>query len=214
MKLFSYSTQLSTKFILLINVKMPTIVVGILTFISMINTTSERLKARNFFICRYFSVYEQLKFRTQLSWAWKKFYNLGAWSWRCGTFEKRCSLLLAVYLPWTDIEDNPCALNNFNTLWDSLTFLSFFLNFDGGWDCAKTNFSDNFHIMFLVKNNVHSKKFFLHWFGWIFSKFCDYKRTNIYYITILTKNSFSIGLGVFFQNFLITKVLIYITPPY
>ena len=60
-KLFSCSM----KFILLINVKMPTIV-GILTFISMINTTSERLKARNF-ICRYFSVYEQLKFRAQLS---------------------------------------------------------------------------------------------------------------------------------------------------
>ena len=37
-----YSAQLSKKFILLINVKMPTIV-GILTFISMINTTSERL---------------------------------------------------------------------------------------------------------------------------------------------------------------------------
>ena len=34
---FSYSTQLSTNFILLINVKMLTIV-GILTFISMINT--------------------------------------------------------------------------------------------------------------------------------------------------------------------------------
>ena len=65
-KLLSYSTQLSTKFILLINVKMPTIV-GILTFIGMINTTSERLKARNFFICPYFSFYEQLKFRAQLS---------------------------------------------------------------------------------------------------------------------------------------------------
>ena len=65
-KLFAYSTQLSTKFILLINVKMPTIV-GILTFISMINTSSERLKARNFFICQYFSVYEQLKFCAQLS---------------------------------------------------------------------------------------------------------------------------------------------------
>ena len=44
-KLFSCSTQLSAKFILLINVmlinvKMPTIV-GILTFISMINTSSE-----------------------------------------------------------------------------------------------------------------------------------------------------------------------------
>ena len=64
--LFSCSTQLSTKFILLINVKMPTIV-GILTFISMINTTSERLKARNFLICWYFSFYEQLKFRAQSS---------------------------------------------------------------------------------------------------------------------------------------------------
>ena len=55
-KLFSYSTQLSTKFILLINVKMPTSV-GILTCTSMINTTSERLKARNIFICLYFSFY-------------------------------------------------------------------------------------------------------------------------------------------------------------
>ena len=67
-QLFSYSTQLSTEFILLINVKMPTNV-GILTFISMINTALERLKARNFFICRYFSFYEQLKCHVQLSWA-------------------------------------------------------------------------------------------------------------------------------------------------
>ena len=67
-KLFSYSTQLSMKFTLLLNVKMPTItIVGILTFISMINTTSERPKARNFFICQCFSVYEHLKFCAQLS---------------------------------------------------------------------------------------------------------------------------------------------------
>ena len=33
----------------------------------MFNTTSERLKARNVFICQYFSFYEQLKFRVQLS---------------------------------------------------------------------------------------------------------------------------------------------------
>ena len=65
-KTFLCSTQLSTKFNLLINVKMPTIV-GIFTFISMINTTSERLKARNFFICWYFSFYEQLKFHAQMS---------------------------------------------------------------------------------------------------------------------------------------------------
>ena len=48
-----YHAQLSTKFILLINVKMPTIV-GILTFIIMINTTYEKFKAINFFICPYF----------------------------------------------------------------------------------------------------------------------------------------------------------------
>ena len=65
-KLFPCSTQLSTKLILLINVKMPTIF-AILTFISMKNITSERFKARNFFICQYFSFNEQLKFRAQSS---------------------------------------------------------------------------------------------------------------------------------------------------
>ena len=48
-KLFPCSTQLNTKFIILINVKMPTIF-GILTFISMINTTFESLKARKVFV--------------------------------------------------------------------------------------------------------------------------------------------------------------------
>ena len=62
-KTFSSSTQLSMKCTLLINVKMTTI----LTFISMTNTTSERLKARNFFIRQYFSFYEQLKNHAQLS---------------------------------------------------------------------------------------------------------------------------------------------------
>ena len=47
-------------------IKMPT-TVFILTFISMINTTSERLEVINLFICRYFSFYLQLKFRAQLS---------------------------------------------------------------------------------------------------------------------------------------------------
>ena len=30
--------------------------------------------------CGHFNIYEQGKFRAQLSWVWKKFYNLGAWS--------------------------------------------------------------------------------------------------------------------------------------
>ena len=66
-------------FIMLMNIKMPTIV-GIWKFISKINTTSERPKARNFFICQYFSFNELSKFRAQWSWVWKKFYNLRAWS--------------------------------------------------------------------------------------------------------------------------------------
>ena len=53
-KLFSCSTQPIIKFIMLINVKMPTIV-GILTFIGMINATDESLKARKVFIFQHFS---------------------------------------------------------------------------------------------------------------------------------------------------------------
>ena len=53
------------KLIMLINVKMPTIV-GILTFISRINTISECFKAENnIFSVNYF--YLQLKFHAQLS---------------------------------------------------------------------------------------------------------------------------------------------------
>ena len=63
-KLFSCSSQLSMKFILLINVKMPTIAV-ILTFMSKINTTSER-QSKKLYLW-HFSFYEQLKFHAQLS---------------------------------------------------------------------------------------------------------------------------------------------------
>ena len=65
-KHFSCSTQIRMKFIMLINVKMPTMV-GILTFMSMINTTSESLKARKVFIFQHVSFYDQLKFHAQWS---------------------------------------------------------------------------------------------------------------------------------------------------
>ena len=65
LKLFSCSTQLSMKIILLMNVNMPTIV-DILTFMSMVNTTSERLKARNFFIC-YFLLAVEISCSVELS---------------------------------------------------------------------------------------------------------------------------------------------------
>ena len=64
----SRSTQVSMNIVMLIhvNVNMPTIV-GISTFIYMINTTFESLKARKVFIFQYLSFYEQLKFCAQLS---------------------------------------------------------------------------------------------------------------------------------------------------
>ena len=61
MKLFSCLTQLNMKLIVLISVKMTTIV-GISTFISMIDTTSDCLKAKKGFIFQHFSSYELLKF--------------------------------------------------------------------------------------------------------------------------------------------------------
>ena len=64
MQLLTCSIQLRMKFILLINVKMPT-VVGILTFFSRIDTTPESFKARKMFNCHHFSLYEQLKFHAQ-----------------------------------------------------------------------------------------------------------------------------------------------------
>ena len=69
---------MSTKFILLINVKM-SIMVGVLTFISMINTTVDRLKEKSFFIFSYISFNEQLKSCSIELRMKKKFYNLGVW---------------------------------------------------------------------------------------------------------------------------------------
>ena len=65
-KLFSCSAQLRLKFILLINVKMPTIV-GILTFMRRINYQILRYELKFSTNFDYLSIYEQLKFHAQLS---------------------------------------------------------------------------------------------------------------------------------------------------
>ena len=64
-KRFPCSTQLSMKFIMLLNVKMSTLV-GILTCNSMINTTSESCKARTIYIFHNLTFNERLKFHAQL----------------------------------------------------------------------------------------------------------------------------------------------------
>ena len=67
------------KFFLLINIKMPTIVC-ILTFMNWKNSILGLSEPKKSWISWYFYTYEHLKFHAQLSWAWKKFYNLGPWS--------------------------------------------------------------------------------------------------------------------------------------
>ena len=78
-KLFSYSTQLSMNFFLLINIKMPSIV-GILIFISRINFMLSSVVQEESFNGWYLIFSRQKKFHSQLSWAWKFFYNLRAWT--------------------------------------------------------------------------------------------------------------------------------------
>ena len=63
---FSYSTEQGFKFIMPVNVEMPTIV-SILIFMSIINTTSEHLEARKVFIYKHLRFYEDLKFHAHLS---------------------------------------------------------------------------------------------------------------------------------------------------
>ena len=72
-KLISCSTQLRQKFILLLNVKMPTIV-GILTFIDRINYHFLSFEQELSTIFHNFKIYEQLKFHASLN----KFSNLEA----------------------------------------------------------------------------------------------------------------------------------------
>ena len=66
---------------------MPTIV-GILTFMSRKNSILHLSEPDKSWISWYFYTYEHLKFHAQLSWAQKKFYNLGPWGggggWRQG----------------------------------------------------------------------------------------------------------------------------------
>ena len=74
-KLFSCSTQLSTKFQLLIKTKIPTNN-EFSCFKSLRCCIYHANKCLN--KCWHFNIYEQDKFRAQLSWVWKKFYDLGA----------------------------------------------------------------------------------------------------------------------------------------
>ena len=87
-KLFSCLTQLSMKFFLLVNVKMPTIV-GILTFMSWTNNIMSLPEPKKSQISWWFYTYEHLKFHAQLSWAWKSFITPGPMRWRSARLDLR-----------------------------------------------------------------------------------------------------------------------------
>ena len=74
-KHFPCSTQLSMKFILLINLKLPTISNSFLHEILSAN------KYENANYCWHFHINMQRKFNAPLSWVWKKFYNLVTWKY-------------------------------------------------------------------------------------------------------------------------------------
>ena len=65
------------KFVLLINIKLLIIANSFLRNIAEHEIFSaDKYENANF--CWHFHIYYQRKFNAQLSWAWKKFYNLGA----------------------------------------------------------------------------------------------------------------------------------------
>ena len=107
-----FHAQLSMNFIMLINVKMPTFV-GILTFISRVNTTSECITIGQIFIFKYLSFCEQLNFDDKLGLACKKFiisrigwktlklqYCLYQLFPRMGLYDKTMLQLLLLTLLW------------------------------------------------------------------------------------------------------------------
>ena len=63
---------------MLLNVKMPSID-GILTFISMLNVTSESMKARKVGIFQQSSFLWAVEISSSVELSTKKFYNLVAW---------------------------------------------------------------------------------------------------------------------------------------
>ena len=98
------------KISLLINMKMPT-TVSIFIFIS------------------------REKFHAQLSWAWKKFYNLGAWSEspfsECKTKKKKKKKKKKQLHPWLSGEDSDQTARMRNLIW-----------IFSGRTCPKARFSD------------------------------------------------------------------------
>ena len=79
-QLFSCSTQLSMKFFMLISLKLLTIANSfLLNLADRENFYAYKYENANF--CWHFHIYWQRKFYAQLSWAWKKNYNLGARSY-------------------------------------------------------------------------------------------------------------------------------------
>ena len=78
-KLFSCLTQLSMKFQLLTKTKIQANK-EVSCFKSLRCCTYHANKCKNANNCWHFNIYEQDKFRAQLSWVWQKFYYLGACS--------------------------------------------------------------------------------------------------------------------------------------
>ena len=101
--LFSCSTLLSSKFQLLIKISTNE---KVFCFMSL----KCRVYHANANNCWHFNIYEQDKFRAQLSWAWKKLYNL-----RACLFRQSCKMLKK-YILYITIPAKMGVFYNENTL--------------------------------------------------------------------------------------------------
>ena len=125
-KKISCSIQLSMKFSLLINMKRPTIF-GIFIFIAEKCSCSAVFSKKEFAVVSNLRFISRTKFHAQLNWAWKKFYNLGAWYYDMEVIiehpVKSYESSLFMYKLWTKILE---IRQNFNG--DRTKFYEIFLN--------------------------------------------------------------------------------------
>ena len=128
-KLFSCSTQLSMKFVLFINLKILTKVLNF--FHAQLSwASSAELSMKKVLFFWYFYLYDQVKFHAELSWAWKKFYNFGAWINYICIQSAQCLCISQTFqtawMHWAGSGKFVCATGNVSLPWH--------LGFLGVWE--------------------------------------------------------------------------------
>ena len=119
LKLLSYSTQLGMNFHLVIKIKIPTIKIPTIKTVFMLNSCSAEEHKRSFKNGQYFKTYTQIKFHAQLSNAWKKFCNLGAWTTASNAPEQTTGIRRPL---WSSLSVRTCLVDSFSLGGSNIAF--------------------------------------------------------------------------------------------